>query len=125
MIPPSSDSNPKSPLLIWWVIWGAICMGLTVMYFVIRPTGGSESSTDLQYIPLVPLALSAVVRWIILPQFKQRSKAFPLFIVGLAMAEGSGLMAMFLVPSLGTHYFALALLGLAQFIPLFAANYEN
>jgi len=54
----------------------------------------------------------------------RRIRAFPVFIIGLALAEGSGLLGIFLVPELSLTYFVLAMLGLVQFIPLFAKGYD-
>lgn len=78
----------------------------------------------LRYLPLLALAASSVVRWLVLPRLLTASKtrAFSVFIVGLALAEGSGILGLILGDTLRDAYFALALLGVAQFAPFFAAH---
>jgi hypothetical protein len=58
---------------------------------------------------VVPLALSAACRFMLLPRLLPTAKGFPIFIGGLATAEAGGLVGIFLA---GDHkvYFAAAAL---------------
>lgn len=79
----------------------------------------------MQAIPLVPVLASAVIRWLVLPRFTEARRAFPIFVVGLALAEGSAILGMFLLPTLRTEFCVLGVMGVAQFIPVFVAKYPK
>ena len=85
----------------------------------------SESVPMLRYLPLLPLAGSVVVRWMILPRLDVAQSKFTAFILGLALAEASGIMGMILGQGLRITWIQLALLGIGQFIPLFAGKFTS
>lgn len=123
-----TSSAIKPPvLLIWWIIWAVIIAGLTALYFTLgqRPSSMPGDVIVIRYLPLAPLGLAVVVRWLILPRLRERTRAFPIFIIGLALAEGCGILGIFLVPDLAATYYVLALFGLIQFTPVFAARYST
>ncbi len=114
--------QPSPPAGTWWIIWGAIGCGLIAISVVIPRSIEDEFAGAIRYLPLLPLAASAVVRWVILPRTLEApaARAFVLFVAGLALAEGSGIMGIVLGGPLRDAYLTLALLGLAQFAPFFA-----
>lgn len=115
----TTDTVAKAKVqpIIWWIVWGAIMAGLTVIFLTIRPPATARSlEGGFRYLPIAPFCVAMVVRWLILPRFTG-VRAFPIFIIGLAMAESTGILGIFLVPALREVYFALALVGLAQFVP--------
>jgi hypothetical protein len=123
---PLDEKTPKTaPVLVWWIAWFAIMASLATTYFEFCPDRGGETTGGLRFVPIFPLALSIVVRWVVLPRFTRRIRAFPVFIIGIALAEGSGIAGILLVPELALIYCVLAVLGLVQFIPLFAKHYEE
>jgi hypothetical protein len=119
--------NPKR--LVLWIIWFGITSGLCTLYFVVgRGTDiiSSESNAALRFIPMAPLALSVLVRFFLLPRIKSLSKVLPFYIIGLSMAEGSGIIAIFLLPhGDATSYFTTALFVLVMYVPLFANKLEE
>lgn len=115
--------SPAPP--IWWIMWLAITGGLVAIYVALRPTAPADAPASLRYVPLVPLITAVLVRGFILPRFSEGARAFPMFIVGLALAEACGITGIFLVPDLAPTYFALGLLGLILFAPFFAAKYPR
>jgi hypothetical protein len=119
---PQTGKPPAT--LIWWIIWAAITFGLTVIYFTMQKEMPLPTANSARYLPLIPLFGAVLLRWFVLPRFTERMRAFPIFIVGLALAEGSGILGIFLVPDLAPTYFLLALFGLLQFAPFFAARYS-
>lgn len=121
----SPQPNRPAPPVVWWIIWAAITIGLAVIYGAIPPTTPKVNVEAIRYLPLLPLAAAVIVRWLILPRLTDAMRAFPIFIVGLALAEGCGIFGIFLVPDLRQTYFTLALLGLVQFAPFFAAKYSR
>jgi hypothetical protein len=109
----------KAPAaIVWWIIWAGIIAGLTTIYVVQRRSPSQPLSDSLRFLPVGPLCLACVVRWLVLPRFSG-VRAFPIFIIGLALAEACGILGIFLVPSLKQEYFLLSLAALAQFAPLF------
>ncbi len=125
---PSNDSaQPAFPLLIWWIIWGAILAGLVLLYLFLGrgPVKPVSETGDLLFslVGLVPLFVSIVIRWLVLPRYDDLSKAFPLFIVGLALAEASGILGIFLGGAYKDDLFVLGVLGIAQYVPFFAKGY--
>lgn len=71
----------------------------------------------------MPVVLSVVVRWLVLPRAVIPQLALPLFIVGIALAEATCFFGLFIFPE---HKQALVLtsaLGIFQFIPLFARRF--
>ena len=119
----------KAPLLIWWIIWGAILSGLVVVYLFLGrgPVKPVTETGDLLFslIGLVPLFVSIVIRWLVLPRYDDLTRAFPLFIVGLALAEGCGILGIFLGGPYRDDLFVLGVLGVLQFVPLFTAKMKR
>ena len=71
----------------------------------------------------MPLFLSIIIRWLVLPRYTEMPRAFVMFIAGLALAEGCGLLGLFLGGPYRDDLFLLGVLGLAQFVPFFAKAY--
>ena len=121
----NETSNRSAPVLVWWILWVATLTGLAAFYIFLKPSEPTESSAGLRFIPLAPFLAAVVVRWLVLPRLQQRSRAFPIFVVGVALSEACALMGIFLAPELRTLYFILATLGLLQYLPLFVAGLED
>jgi hypothetical protein len=117
------ENNPlKSttpPLAIWWLIWG----GITAAFFVvigIFETGGVrvEAPPALSLLALAPFAASALMRFLLLPR-AEPAKKFVLFIVGLALAESGGFLALILGSPWKTPLAAAAIVLIIVHIPAF------
>lgn len=112
----------RPPLFVWWIIWAAVLAGLVVIYFALGrgPVKASPDKDVLQnLIGLVPLFVSIVLRWLVLPRCDTLQRAFPLFVAGLALGEACGVLGIFLGGAYRDDLFVLGLLGIAQFAPLF------
>ena len=118
------EQRPAPTLLIFWILWFAILSGLVILFFVFRG-GSSTAASGLAYLPLLPLSFGAFVRWVLLPRATSSAQALPLFLVGLALSEACGILSFVLVPEMRNTYFILALLGVIQFVPIFAARYSK
>ena len=109
--------------LLQWILWAAITTGLIVIYFSmgqrIPPPAASSFHPSLTLGGIFPLLLSAAIRWVFLPRVAEPPKRLPLFIVGLGLAEGCGLIGIFIGGPHKDTLFVLGLLGLAQFFPAF------
>jgi hypothetical protein len=119
----STNSTTKKPDLtrVEWLVWFAITAGIFVIYFTIgqRPAPPSTVTTTPAFAlaGLAPLVLSVAVRWLVLPRFTDPQKRFPLFVIGIALAEGCGLLGIFLGGPHKETLFILSLIALAQFFP--------
>lgn len=116
------QSSKPNPVIIWWVLWGTIVFGYIGIYMILPSGSSHEVSPTSRYFPIVPLSLSIIVRWMVLPLVLGKGAALPVFLFGLAMAETCGILAIFLVPELRLTYFVLTLVGLIQFVPIFASR---
>ncbi|ATC62774.1 hypothetical protein CMV30_01645 [Nibricoccus aquaticus] len=119
------STNPATkqipPTLLQWIVWSGITTGLIVIYFTIGQRPAAPTARELPaafaYVGLFPLLLSAALRWVLLPRVTDPQKRLPLFIAGVALAEGCGVLGIFLGGPHKDTLFALSLLGLAQFFP--------
>lgn len=120
-------SNPQAPpRIILWVIWFALFSGVLVMNFAIPASENTPASGDspLWLVAVLPLAISALVRWFVLPRTTSIPAALPVFIIGMALAESAAIAGIFIFPAHRTELVALGLIGIAQFMPFFAARYD-
>jgi hypothetical protein len=125
--PTSSATPSKIAKPVWWCVWIAILNGLIILYVVLSRRSGEEvhaGSPAIAFIGLVPLTLGTALRWLVLPRLKDPAKAFMVFIVGLAMTEGCGILGIFLGGAHKETLFALGLIGVLQFIPLFLSRFD-
>lgn len=130
MTGPTPSENPaaKQMLLIWWLIWAAVLVGLLVIYFAlgrgpIKPSPDKDVLKNL--VGLVPLFVSIVIRWLVLPRFDSLQRALPLYVVGLALAETCGILGIFLGGAYRDDLFVLGVLGVTQFVPIFARKLQE
>ena len=116
------QSQNKTPAqLVWWLLWATTMAGLVMIYFMLQPTGSQSVSRSLRFLPVISLGAAVILRWIVLPMVPNAA-ALPAFVVGLALAEGCGILGILMVPDLRNVYFGLSLAGLAQFAPLFVSR---
>ena len=113
----------KGQLMVFWIIWASILAGLIIIYLFlgrgpVKPVVAADLPVNLAGI--VPLFISIVVRWLVLPRCHELMRAFPVFIVGLALAEACGLMGIFLGGPYRESLFVLGVLGVTSYVPLFA-----
>jgi len=124
MMPGYDHQQIKARLLIWWVIWASILGGLVLIYLFLalgKPLPPVARENPLQgLIGFVPLFISIILRWLVLPRATDPARAFVLFIVGLALAEGCGLLGIFLGGPYRDSLFVLGVLGIIQYMPFYA-----
>lgn len=124
MMPGYNDRQIRARLLVWWVIWGSILAGLVAIHLFLgrtKPLPPPDPQNPLQgLIGLVPLFVSIVIRWLVLPRSTEPTRAFVLFIVGVALAEACGLLSIFLGGPYRDSLFILGVLGVTQYVPFYA-----
>jgi hypothetical protein len=117
----------KASLLVWWILWFGILSGMLTFRIVLA---GQENDDAVEgqvnawrYLAIVPLAISSLLRWLVLPRLQDRGNALVVYIAGLALAEGSGLLGLFLGGVLRESFFVLGVLGVLQWMPLFSRRF--
>ena len=118
----------RAKIVVWWIIWGAILSGLVTLYFFLGR--GQPVPKDLPpdkiltgLVGVIPLFVSVVIRWLVLPRYTEMNRAFVMFIIGLSLAEGCGILGIFLGGPYRDDLFLLGVFGIVQYIPIFAKNY--
>jgi hypothetical protein len=126
MAPLSSAPEPviRPPLKIWWAIWTGILVSLAVIWwnFGFLKLLGNEPHANpaIDLAGMAPLFVSIVLRWLVLPRVRVLRMAFIFFVTGVALAEGCGLLGIFLGGPYRDEMFLLGMLGIAQYMPFFA-----
>lgn len=123
------SSQRSASRVVFWAIWFALLSGVLVMNFAIAPPEWSQISRSLAsplwWVAVLPLALSAVVRWLVLPRFTTTQAALPVFIIGLALAESAAIAGMFVFDHHRAELVVLGLLGIGQFLPIFTNRFAE
>ncbi len=121
------DNRAKQQLIVWWTVWAAFQTGIFVIYFFLTnnhatlpaPTSGSP----FWLIGFVPLVISVLLRWLVLPLMPNAQAALTVFILGIAFAESCCFLGLFIFPPFRVELFLMSVFGILQFIPLFANRY--
>jgi hypothetical protein len=127
MTPNPDADQVRAQLAIWWIIWSSILAGLVIIYVVLgrRPlppdVATRQSLTGLA--GLAPLFVSIIIRWLVLPRSRNMRVAFVMFVVGIVLAEFSGLLGIFFGGPYRDDLFILGVLGIAQFVPFFGRRF--
>ena len=114
-------------MTVWWVLWAAFQIDIFVLYYFLSISGG-RTETQAMDSPVwlagfAPFALSTIVRWLILPRVRNAKIALPLFIIGIAMAEATCFLGIFIFPVHKQELFIWSVVGVFQFIPYFVSRY--
>ncbi len=124
MMPGYDDRKIKTRLIIWWGFWAATLTGLVLVYLLLaqgKPLPPASAENSLQgLVGFVPLFVSIVIRWLVLPRLTEPTRAFVLFIAGVALAEACGLLGIFLGGPYRDSLFVLGVLGITQYVPFYA-----
>lgn len=112
----------KARLLVWWVIWSALLAGVVVIYVFLGrgPLPPPVANPFPNLVGLVPLFISVLLRWLVLPKQRDPAKALVLFILGASLGEACAILGIFLGGPLRDELFVLGALGLVQWMPLYA-----
>lgn len=122
------DRRIRAQLSVWWTIWFSLLCGLCLIYFVMGhplPPAVPAANPFANLVGLVPLFVSIIIRWLVLPRFSDFKRAFYMFVAGLTLAESCGILGIFMGGPYRDSLFVLGLLGIAQFMPFFAKQYLN
>lgn len=97
-----NTDSPKPTALVFWILWFALLSGLCVMMFIIGgglPEGENQGKPPTLMIAMAALlaVISAAIRFLAIPKTKELEKLLPLMLVGMAFAEGIGIIGIFVV----------------------------
>src|SRR3954465_10069846 len=99
MTPNPDAQRVRGQMIVWWTIWFSLLMGLGTIYSTFRQVPMPQGRTPnllIDLMGLVPLFISIIIRWLVLPRFSSYMAAFVMFIAGLALAEMCGMLGIFL-----------------------------
>lgn len=99
--------KPATPLTVW-ILWFAILQGLGLIVFFVGggiPSGPDRTPAPILFVGLATalVFLSLAVRFFVLPRIGTLQKKLPALLVGLALAEGAGFVAIFMIPAASPH----------------------
>jgi hypothetical protein len=117
----SQAPGPGQQKLVMWVLWAAFLIGGCVQYHFLhskRPPAPEDSQVWMA--ALVPVAISVVIRWNLLPRVKLQQQALVLMILGISLAESALFIGVFIFPAHQWVLFLAAVLGIAQHAPVYA-----
>lgn len=119
---PAAATPLRLRLMVWWVIWGAMLSGVCLIYAVLGrgPVAAAASNPFANLAGLVPLFVSIVLRWLVLPRYTDGQRALVVFILGCALAESAAILGIFLGGPYRDDLFLLGVLGIVQFVPFYA-----
>ena len=117
----------RTQLIVWWTIWAAMLVWLCALYFLlgrgplVPAAPGANPFANL--IGFVPLFVSIVIRWLVLPRSTRPKAAFVMFIAGISLAEMCGMMGIFLGGPYREDLFILGVMGVTQYVPFYARKF--
>jgi hypothetical protein len=124
--PASPSPQPTQPLVVWWAMWAAFQIGIAFIYFKLGKSSGAPPPVHepaFWQLGFFPVLISGAIRWSLLPRFRNSIQALPVFILGLALAEVSCFLGIFIFPSHKLLLFIGSVIGIFQFIPLYAGRF--
>ena len=112
-------TNQPAPI-VWWLIWAAITATFFAAIGIFELTGiDAETPPWLSLVALAPITTSAVVRFLVLPRITLGHRRFMFFVLGLALAESGGFLALILNSPWKTPLAATAIVLMILHIPAF------
>lgn len=118
-----AKNNPQQ--IVPWIIWFSFLSGVFMIYSFLGTHKMPPEEIDLLnvLIVFVPFTLSMVIRWVVLPRSTSYHQAFPMMIVGMALAEATLFIGIFFVSDLEVIAFILSIIGIATFIPFYMKKF--
>jgi hypothetical protein len=121
-IPGPNASRVESTIKVLWMIWAGTLGALGMIYLALgRGALAPAGNLAVNLIGFVPLFVSIVLRWLALPRSGMPpGRLLVMFVVGIALADACGIFGIILGGPYRQDLFVLGLLGVGQWVPLFA-----
>jgi hypothetical protein len=115
---------PRSNLWLagWWCVWSIVLAQQLVLHPWPRQGGWLNDNPGFSrptfFVLLLPLAVSIILRWLVLPKVTSAVLAFFVFLGGIILAAMSGLASSFLDVPFKQITFLVCMAGILEFLPL-------
>src|SRR3954471_18980419 len=94
-------------LMVPWVLWGSFMVGVVMMYHFLGARKQPAPDGSQQWmLALLPLLISVIIRWAVVPRITATTPALLAMIAGVATAEMVLFLGIFIFPQ---HQFDLFL----------------
>ena len=100
---PMNADTPKPTAMVFWILWFALLNGIVIITFFIGggfPEGENQGKPPALIIAMAAalVVISVAIRFLAIPKAKELEKLLPLMLVGMAFAEGIGIIGIIVVP---------------------------
>lgn len=110
-------------LMVPWVLWGAFMVGVVMMYHFLGSKKPPAADGSQQWmVAMVPLLISLVIRWNVIPRVTAVTSGLVAMIVGIALAEMVLFLGLFIFPAHQWELFLASLFGISQQAPVYMAR---
>jgi hypothetical protein len=97
-----TQHNPPAQALVFWIIWFSILTGLVMIQLFAGggiPSGADAEEVSLvfKFIPVAMATASLAVRFFVIPRLPGLQAKLPAMVIGLALAEGAGILGAFII----------------------------
>lgn len=100
---PWMNTDPGKPnVTVFWILWFALFNGLLIFMFMLGgglPEGENQGKAPTLLIAMAALLalISVAIRFLVIPKTRGLEQLLPLMLVGMAFAEGVGIIGIFVV----------------------------
>jgi hypothetical protein len=115
-------------MIVWWTLWAAFFVGVFFYYkFLGRglPAGPNHPDPADWQFGTIPVFVSAIIRWTILPRLTQPKSGLSAMLAGIALAEMTVFLGLFVFRQHPLELFVFGVLGILQFIPVYARRFAE
>jgi len=118
-----NEQKPK--MIVWWTLWIAFLFSICMIYNVLGKQAANTFHPDPfpWVLAAIPVFFSMAVRWLVLPRIYQAQMAMVAFVIGIAFAESTCFMGLFILPAHRSDLFAVSVFGIIQFMPYYAGRF--
>lgn len=88
---------------VFWILWAALINGMFIIVFLLN--GGFPQGKNVGEVPALIVAICAVevviaigIRFLLIPKLKSPTHLLQAMLIGLALCEGVGILAILLIP---------------------------
>ncbi len=125
-MPAGMETSPQTPAqrrLVIWVLWSAFLVGCCLQYLLLHSKQPPVADgSKLWLLALVPIFISVLIRWNMIPRITHPQTALVALVIGVALAEGAMFVGIFVFSAHQWEIFLAAILGIAQHAPAYAGR---